>query len=73
MRFVIASCRAERGNVAICWIATVRFAFLAVTIVFERALPAYAPGNKSSALGSGRAFPFTPLEAADSLQVYEKA
>jgi hypothetical protein len=41
--------------------------------VFERALPAYAAGNKSSALGSGRAFPFTPLEAADSLQVYEKA
>jgi hypothetical protein len=55
------------------WIATARFGFLAVTIVFERALPAYAAGNKSSALGSGRAFPFTPLEAADSLQVYEKA
>jgi len=54
-------------------IATARFAFLVMTIGFGLAPPAYAAGNKSSALGSGRAFPFTPLEAAASLQVYEQA
>jgi hypothetical protein len=44
-----------------------------MTIGFELAPPAYAAGNKSSAPGSGRAFPFTPLEVADSLQAYEQA
>jgi len=55
------------------WIATARFALLAMTIVFGLAPPAYTAGNPSSALGSGRAFPFTRSEAADSLKAYEQA
>ena len=46
---------------------------LTTLLLLALMVPAYAAGNKSSALGSGRAFPFTPLEAADSLQVYEQA
>jgi hypothetical protein len=55
------------------WIATARFALLAMTIVFELAPPAYTAGNKSSALGRSWALPFTQFRAATNLSAYENA